>query len=157
MPNNDIEVFEHLTADKDSAVEIDFLSYAMFAFRKSEWIEHFKKKNDGKLPTQAQIDEWIGQITDFDFEQLRKEAAEFFHSSAEEHLREYIEDQKKEAVDRSIISEVKSIASRVKEFTAPWKHLGIALLMAIVAPVILGGIFFLFAVFDKSFPIHVTF
>jgi len=156
MPNNDIEVFEHLTADKETALEIDFLTYAIFAYKKSEWIKHFQKHTENRLPNREEIDNWISQLTDYDFDRMRDEAAEFFHASAEDHLEEYIENQKKEAVDSSILSEVRSTMTRVKYFTSPWKHLGIALLMAVIAPVLLGGVLFLLGIFDKSFPVHVT-
>lgn len=155
MPSNDIEVFEHLTADQDTAVEIDYFTYAIFAVNKKNWIELFKKNNN-RLPNQGEIDAWISQLTDYNFYQMRIEAADFFHNSAEEHLADYIEHQKKEAVETSILSEVQSVATRVKSFTSPLRHLGIALLMAILAPIVLGGIVFLLAVFDRSFPIRIT-
>ena len=150
MPNNDIEVFEYLRADQNTALEIDFLTYAMFAYRKGQWIAHFKQRNDNRAPTQAEIDGWISQLTEYDFDRMRGEAADFFHDSAEEHLREYIEDQKKRAVDGSILSEVQSTMTQIRSFTSPWKHLGIALLMAIVAPVLLGAVLFFLGIFDKS-------
>jgi hypothetical protein len=56
---------------------------------------------------------------------MRNEAADFFHFSAEEHLADYIEEQKKQAVSTSILSEVQSTMTRVKAFRSPWKHLGI--------------------------------
>jgi hypothetical protein len=156
MPNNDIEVFEHLTADRDTPLEIDYFTFAIFALKKKKWIEHYKERNNGNAPSQADIDNWISQITDFDFGQMRNEAADYFHAAAEDHLEEYIEDQKKEAVKESILSEVESAMTKVKSFTSPWKHLGIALLMAVIAPVLLGGIFFFLGVFDRTFPVHVT-
>ena len=33
MPANEHEVFEHLTSSKDTSLEIDFLSYAIFAYQ----------------------------------------------------------------------------------------------------------------------------
>jgi hypothetical protein len=156
MPSNDAEVFDHLTSDQNTSAEIDYLAYAMFALRKANWIDHFKTRHDGTAPTPAEIDAWIGELTDYDFATIRGEAADFFHLSAEEHLHDYIEDQKKSAVNASILSEVQTTMTRVRAFTSPWKHLGIVLLMAIVAPVILGGVLFLFGVFDKTFPVHVT-
>src|SRR5215813_15391846 len=117
MPNNDIEVFDYLIADENTAVEIDYLTYDIFAYKKKQWIDHFKKQSDQNQPNQGQIDQWIGQLSEYDFWQMRNEAAEFFHNSAEEHLKDYIEAQKKAAVDSSIVSEVKN-------FTSLWRHLG---------------------------------
>jgi hypothetical protein len=156
MPTNDIEVFDHLTADERTPAEIDYLTYAIFAYKKSEWVDHFKNRNQGNPPTQADVDAWITELTDYDFRQMRNEAADFFHAAAAEHLHEYIEDQKKDAVDASILSEVKGTMTQVRSFTSPWKHLGIALLMAVMAPIVLAVVFTLLGVFDKTFPVHIT-
>jgi hypothetical protein len=150
MPKNDIEAFDYLISDKDTAVEIDYLTYALFAYKKKRWIDHFSEQNNGQAPTQSQIDGWITQLSDFDFAQMRNDAGDFFHVAAEEHLQDFIEHQKKKAVDESILAAVKA-------HTSWWKHLGIALLMAIVAPVMLGGVLFFASFFDKSVPIHVEF
>src|SRR5690242_9644262 len=122
MPNNDIEVFEYLISDQATAVEIDYLTYAVFAHRKSHWLDHFEKVG-GRKPTQTEVDTWIQQITDYDFDQMRSEAAEFFDSSAKSYLANYVEEQKKSAIDHSILSEV-------KVFSSPWRHAFIALAMA---------------------------
>jgi hypothetical protein len=150
MPGNDIEAFDYVVSDKDTALELDYLTYAMFAYKKQRWIEHFISKNNGTSPTQVQIDAWISQLTDFDFTQMRNDAGVFFDDASREYLKNYIEEEKQKAVDASILS-------KVKEFTNPWRDLGIALLMAILAPVLLGLIVFGFSLFDKSFPVHVTF
>jgi hypothetical protein len=147
MPNNDIEVFDHLLADTDINVEIDYLAYAIFGFRKRQWIDHHKSRNDGPPPNQAEIDGWISELTNYDFVRMRSEAADIFDVAAREYLEEDIKRQKQEAVDSSILSEV-------KKFTSPTRHIAIALVMAIVAPIILGGLIFFAGLFDKSFPLH---
>jgi hypothetical protein len=149
MPNNDIEVFEYLISDKETALEIDYLTYAMFAFKKKQWVDHFEKIHARK-PDQAQIDDWMSQLTEYDFWQMRNEAGDFFDLSAKDYLKDYIENEKQEAIDKSILD-------RVKSYTSAWKHFGVALLMAILAPIFLGGVIFLISIFDSSFPIHVTF
>jgi hypothetical protein len=108
MPNNDIEVFDHLLADTDTNVEIDYLAYAIFGFRKRQWIDHYKSRNDGRPPDQAEIDGWISELTNYDFVQMRTEAADIFDVAAREYLEEDIKRQKQEAVDSSILSEVKN-------------------------------------------------
>jgi hypothetical protein len=148
MPNNDIDVFDYLRANTETPLEIDYLTYAMFAYKKAQWIDHFKSRNADRHPTPQEIDGWITELSDYDFYQMRTEAADFFHNAAEEHLKDYIEQQKKEVLDSAIIADV-------RRFTSPMRHLGIALLMAIVAPIILGGIIFFASLFDKSFPLHV--
>jgi hypothetical protein len=143
MPANDIEVFEYLTTSLDNTDEIDYLTYAIFAFTKREWIEYFESRNN-RRPTQREIDSWIGEIMPHQFDQMRSQAAEFFQSAATEYLKDYIEEQKREAVRRSILSEVQN-------FTSPARHILIACIMAVIAPLILGGIIFLFSIFDKNF------
>jgi hypothetical protein len=150
MPNNDIEAFEYVVSDKETAVEIDYLTYAMFAYKKKRWIEHFKERNSGATPTQQQIDGWICELSSFDFEQMRNDAAAFFDESARSYLSEYIKNEKKLAVDQSILREIKT-------YTDPWRHLVIALGMAILAPLVLGGLVFLYLLFDKTFPVHIIF
>jgi hypothetical protein len=78
MPSNDIDAFDYVLSDSDAALEIDYLTYAMFAFKKKQWIDHFKKNNSDALPEQQQVDEWISQLSDYDFHQMRQEAASFF-------------------------------------------------------------------------------
>lgn len=39
MPNNDRKVFEHLTAAGNTSLHVDFLTYAVFAHEKREWMK----------------------------------------------------------------------------------------------------------------------
>jgi hypothetical protein len=161
MPANDIEVFEHLISNDETAVEIDFLTYAMFAHRKKQWMEHFKKCHNDTLPTPDQINDWISQLSEYDFGQMREQAAEFFDESAKVYLSEYVEEKQTEAVTSSVLAgvaesnaallaEVKGIHSKVEEATSPWRHVSIALIMAIVAPFIIGGLIYFSGIFDKK-------
>jgi hypothetical protein len=97
MPKSDLEVFERLTQDADTATEIDFIAYAMFAFEKKEWIEHHVKIS-GHPPTQEQIDSWISNITDFQFQNMREKAIDFFDDSARNYLEEEIAQAKHNTV-----------------------------------------------------------
>lgn len=57
MPSNDLEVFEHLCFDdEDTAVEIDYMTYAIFAHRKFHWLDKFEEIR-GRKPTQTEIDD----------------------------------------------------------------------------------------------------
>ena len=150
MPSNEREVFEHLTADPNTEIYLDFISYAIFAHHKKHWIELFERTHGGQAPTQQDIDQWISNITNVQFDDMRDEGATLFDAASREYLDDEIEAQKKVAVEQSIITEIKG-------FTSPWRHLGIALLMAILAPILLGGVIFFFSVFDSSFPFHLTF
>jgi hypothetical protein len=80
---------------------------------------------------------------------MRNEAAGFFDDSAKEYLREYTAERERTAVNDSILRQVKSYAN-------PWKDILIAIICAIVAPLILGAALFIFSIFDKTFQIHVS-
>jgi hypothetical protein len=149
MPDNDMEAFEYVVSNSETALEIDYLTYAMFAYKKRMWLEHFKRHNNDQMPTQAQIDGWISQLSDYDFLQMRNEAAGFFDDSAKEYLREYTAERERTAVNDSILRQVKSYAN-------PWKDILITIICAIVAPLILGTALFIFSIFDKTFQIHVS-
>lgn len=56
----------------------------------------------------------------------------------------------------SVVAVDTSILSAVEKHTSAWRHAGIALLMAIVAPAILGGVLFLVSVFDSNFDFHIN-
>jgi len=129
MPANDREVFELLISDRETSAEIDFLAYAIFANHKREWIRLYESQNKGQAPTQQEIDNWILNITSRQFDDMREEAERFFDIAAREYLDDEIQREKKRAVDESILSEI-------KRHTSPWRHIGIALIFAIVAPII---------------------
>ena len=145
---NDHEVFDYLFSDDETPSEIDFLAYAMFAFRKREWIKHSRDKNE-KSPSQEEINAWIGALTNYDFVQMKLSAAEFFDDAAKTYLEDFIESEKKKAIDNSIVKDVKSL-------TSPWRHALIALVMAIVVPVMLGGALWAFGTFHAALPFHET-
>ncbi len=135
MPANDGEVFDFFTSSEDTEVQIDFIAYAIFAHHKKHWIDLYKEQHDGAMPSQDQINEWISNITNLQYEGMKEEAARFFDSFSRDYLKDEIETEKRTAIDTSILVEI-------KKFTSAWRHLGIALLMAIVAPFLLGGIIY---------------
>jgi hypothetical protein len=100
MPANDLEVFDYLTSNEETRGEIDYLTIGIFAFRKKDWVTHFQQLNN-RPPNQAEIDGWISQQTDFEFLRMQNEAADYFDKSAKEYLADYIETEKKKAVDTS--------------------------------------------------------
>jgi hypothetical protein len=111
MPNNDLEVFDHLTSNQETQLEIDYLTYALFAWKRKQWVEHFAAQHNAR-PTQAQIDEWIAQLPDSEYEIMRNDTARAFDDAAQVYLAEQIEEEKKAAVDNSILAEI-------KQFTFP--------------------------------------
>jgi hypothetical protein len=147
MPANDREVFELFTSNTNTSTEIDFITYAIFAYHKREWVRLFETQHNNQAPTQQDIDGWISNITCLQFDDMRQEAERFFDAAARAYLSDEIEQEKKRAVETSILSEIKL-------HTSPWRHIGIALIFAIVAPIILGGVIYFLNVFDITLPIH---
>jgi len=80
---------------------------------------------------------------------MRSEAADYFNNAAKEYLADYIEAEKKKAIDGSILS-------AVEKHISPWRDAFVALGMAIMAPIVLGGVIFLIGIFDSSFPVHIN-
>ncbi len=133
MPNNDREVFEHLTSDKDTSLHLDFLAYAVFAAEKREWMKLWESQHQGTAPSQADIDNWISNLTESQFNGMRGSAEGFFLAAADEYLEQQLTEERRNILRNAIVSEVKSASD--------WrKQLGMALLTAIVAPLILGGL-----------------
>lgn len=80
---------------------------------------------------------------------FRGEAADYFDIASKEYLADYVEAEKKKAVDGSILS-------AVEKHISPTRDALIALCMAIMAPIVLGGVIFLIGIFDSNFPVHIT-
>ena len=148
-PSTDCEAFEYLVQRKDCPSEVDYIAYAIFAHRRKSWCDHFETRM-GRRPSSQEIDNWIRELAPFEYREIRNAAATFFKRAAMEYMREDVELQKAAAVDASILNEVRSLGS-------PWRHLPIALIMALAAPIILGLIVFLIGMFDENFPIHIIF
>lgn len=147
MPRNDQETFIHLTVQTDTSYEINLLTYALYADEKAKWIEHFAIQN-GKSPSIADTERWISNITDQHFEHMRLKAARYFDAAAREYMRAEIEQGKKDVLETSIIKEVKAAGSF-------WRQIGIAILTAVLAPIIIGGIIAAFLAYNEIFPTFV--
>jgi hypothetical protein len=145
MPANDQEVFERFISDEDADTPINFIAYAIFAHHKREWANLYASRNNGQSPSQQDIDNWISNITDFHLNDMKEEAVRFFDTASRKYLSDEIEAAKQQAVNQSILAEV-------KQFTSPWRHIGIALLMAVVAPFLLGGIVYFYGLYHGSIP-----
>lgn len=161
MPNNDREVFDRLTDGDGEPVE-DFLTYALFAFQRREWVNHAIETN-GTAPSDADIDGWIRNLTPYDFDQMRTRAAGFFDVAARSYMAPEIEAAKEEALRQALLREVRGVTevqkselgaavATVKTAGSFWTQLGVALLAAIVAPLIIGGVIVFALAFSDRFP-----
>ena len=150
MPDNDREVFERLTVGDAESVE-DFLTYAIFAFQRREWVNHFTARN-GTPPAAADIEAWIGNLTDYDFDQMRTRAAGVFDLAARAYMAPDIEAAREDGLRDALLREVRgatdlqkselgAAVATVKAAGSFWTQLGVALLTAIIAPLIIGADF----------------
>ncbi|NTH42734.1 hypothetical protein G6L20_32330 [Agrobacterium rhizogenes] len=147
MPKDDLETFAHLTAHQVTSYEINLLTYALFADEKAKWIEHFATQH-GSAPKTADIQNWISNITDQHFEHMRLKAARYFDVAAREYMRSEIEQGEKAILETTIIKEVKAAGSF-------WRQIGMAILTAVLAPIIIGGILAAFLAYNEVFPTFV--
>ena len=132
MINSDREVFQHIGESSETDLEIDFLTYAIYSYEKYQWME-LRKEQTGEYPTETAAEVWISQITSFRFAGYREDAARLFDKAARGYMAEEIERQKQEAVRDSILNEVRAAGSW-------WRQTAIALVTAILAPLIIGSL-----------------
>lgn len=131
MPANDREVLRYLAGNGDPVEPIDLLTFAMFAYEREAWLKHYAGQNSGNEPSQTEIDNWTANISEYHFESLRQQAVAFFDTASREYLKNEIADATKRALETAIIAEVKSAASWHRQF-------GIAVVTAVLTPIILG-------------------
>ena len=130
MPSNDREVFDKLTGDGATAGAEDFITYALFAHERREWVTHHTVTH-GRPPTASEVETWIGNITDYQFDQMRVRAASFFDIAARAYMAEEIEQARQDTLKSAVVREVKAAGNF-------WRQLFIATVTAIMAPVIIG-------------------
>lgn len=147
MPGSDHEVFQYLKSDPANSEAENNLTFALFAREKDEWIKHFTGQHQ-RPPSQGEIDGWTANISDYHFSQMRSQAASFFDVAARAYLTEEIETGKREVLESAIIARVQSAG-------AFHKQLSIALLTAVLAPIIIGSIIAAFLAYNKVFPTFV--
>ena len=143
MPRTDREVFDYLRQDAPTPVEIDFLAYSVL-HSKNQWFEQLEETT-GSPPSAADVDRWIADIAPTHFLTMREDAARLFDATARKYLAPVIEEQKAEAVRRSILAEVKGAGS-------VWRQMLIALVTAILAPLIIGGVIASALTYDRMAP-----
>jgi hypothetical protein len=145
LPRSDKEVFDHLCKDSRWPLELHFLTYATYVFQQYQWWDQFQADN-GSPPGPLDISRWIADITPARFDVMREDAARLFDDAARAYLGEEIEAQKQEAVRTSILSEVKAAGSF-------WRQLATALITAILAPLIIGGMIAAALTYDHFAPV----
>jgi hypothetical protein len=61
-----------------------------FAYRKSEWFAHFEKLNNAK-PSHSDVDNWISQLSEYEYSSMRAAASAFIEDAAKERLKDYFQ------------------------------------------------------------------
>ena len=142
MPGNPREVFEAFTREGgEDPPEVALLAYGAFAAELYEWVEH-EEQRQGRPPTDEEINAWIAQIPDARLKRIRDEALESFGLAAKVFLEPEILRQRQEAVDHSILAEI-------RRFTSGFRAFGFNVAAGIVAA-------FLFALLALAFYYIVT-
>lgn len=162
MPSSDREVFEALTNDPAHSEISNFLTYALFAFDRREWIAYIAAER-GEAPTQAAIDEWTANLSPHAFDQIRLRATSFFEFAARDYMADDIEAARQETLQGAVVREVMSATeaqklglaatlTEVKAAGAFRKQFSIALLTAILAPLLIGAAIGAALIFSDRFP-----
>ena len=162
MPASDREVFQHLTSDPNQSEVSNFLTYAQFAFDRREWIA-YRTQEDGREPTEEMIAAWTADQTPHDFEQLRLRAASFFDYAARDYMQPEIKAAGDDALRSGVLREVASAVevqkaglaatlAEVRSAGAFRKQFGIALLTAILAPLLIGAAIGAALIFNDRLP-----
>ena len=132
MPSNDREVFQHVQSKDETELASDFMTYAVFAGEKQQWMELWESKHQ-RPPTQDEIDNWISNLTDSQFTAMRASADVFLGTVIEDYTKERIEAERVDILRNAIVREVRSAG-------VWWRQLAIALITAILAPLIIGAV-----------------
>jgi hypothetical protein len=144
MPKNDREVWDYLTDAPNSSIEIDLICYAIYTAEKYEWVEQYEQDHQ-RTPAPDLIEQWISDITPNRYLAMRETAANTFDIAARRLLADEIVRQRQQAVDASILAEVRAASS-------VWKQFLIGLITAIVSPLIIGGMIIASRAYDQHFP-----
>ena len=148
MPANDRDIWEHFLRNQDTPAEVDFLAYSIYVHEKYDWVKKYERKF-GKPPSQAEIDKWIEDITPRRLETMDRNAVALFDNAARRYLADEIEAQQKQAVDQSILREVRSATSLTKQ-------IALAVITAVLTPLILGALVAAAYSYDRFMPSATT-
>lgn len=121
MPGSDREVFAYFAADPETPREVALLAYASYAAAKYEWLAHHEQRH-GRPPTQAEADEWTANLPESRLAEIRDTAVAFFADAATAYMQPQVEAAKSQAVDASILAEVRrlnaDLAAQVERATS---------------------------------------
>ncbi|MBI0436035.1 hypothetical protein [Roseomonas sp. KE0001] len=108
MPSNDREVFEHFLKHSGASPEVAHLAYAAYASARYDWVTLFEERNE-RLPTPAEVDEWIANQPMSRFEEFRAGAEDTFDLAATAYMQDEIEKARDEGVRSALLAEVQRL------------------------------------------------
>jgi hypothetical protein len=151
MPDNELEVFAYFTEDEATDLELDYLSYAIFARRKWHWVERFNEVS-GHAAVQSDIDGWIKQLSIYDLDTMRSEAADFFHNAATRYMTNDVAKARIQGKDDAIVASLAEIKTKISSINNIWSQIIVAIIAAIITPVALGSTFFFWHQYEQYMP-----
>ncbi len=113
MPRSDLEVFDYVQ-QSDDLLHIDYLTYAVFAHDKREWIK-LREAQTGQTPDQDAINAWIANMADSQFERMRGAAVDVFDEAARDYLAADLEEARESVLRSAIVAEVRAASSFWKQ------------------------------------------
>jgi hypothetical protein len=147
MPSNDRDVWVAIVSGSGQP-ELQYLTYAIYSFEKYEWYGQIEAKK-GKPPTPEEFNDWISQITESRIKGWRESAAKTFDVAARTYMKDYIAQERQSAINDHVVTSTDANLNRyaatlrksLDEFhkaTSLGKQLLIAVIIAILSPIILG-------------------
>ena len=110
MPSTDRDVFLRFFENPDISREVALIAYASFAAEKYEWIAHVEER-EGEAPSLERVNSWIADLPDSRLAGFQDTSLTAFEIAAAAYMEPVMETAKKEAVDRSILAQVKRATS----------------------------------------------
>jgi len=138
MPSTDREVFEYFQSKPETPVEVDYLAYAKYAYDKYEWMQKFEEINK-REPNVEEENNWIAHLPDSKLDETHNDAFGFFELAARKYMEDEIEEEKKSAINSSILMEIRN-------FTSFWRNLPANLMIGIFASLIFSVLIILMGV-----------
>lgn len=144
MPASEREVYEHLLSRADSARAVTMIAYAVFAEERKHWVELYRARN-GREPPQSEIYEWVANLPDVRLKKLLDEAATYFDGAARSYLRSEIDGLRDQLLETEIVRQVRAASGW-------WRQLAIALMTAILAPLLIGAVIVFALAYGTALP-----
>ena len=144
MPDADRRVFDYFAENAETAREVDYLTYASYAFSKFEWSRKYLEQN-GREPTQAEMDKWADELPDSRLDEIHDAASRVFQSAAQAYMADQVREATRRAVLTSIDTEIKrhngAVEGMIRSATSfrsnLWPNIGVSLLSSFIFSIVI--------------------